>query len=393
MMKRRLPHLTIDAAVIWVLHKEQPLNFTQLAEKVKKYTGKKHEAKKWRHLKERVIPGLIEEWGILRELEYKGEKCYALSDFTEREEQVMKILVEWREEFKDEPYIRPLRLEEIMVKLGISPSNEQEKVRIESLALRHGWIPNQFQQEMLQHSKTDLRKALEGWLKHLEPMKGAIVAEGPLEDLYGLGNLDVYDSEIRVCSPKEPDTEGFNLLKQHLEIGGQEILNKWHELFDQANEFLNSAKEFVKKIVESIKGKAEKLELSLSGNTREKSVFLQNCVSRIYGCLKGEIVLDPQRDIKVRLENDHYVVEPGPLCITGDSRKAEDFAEFIRQQITSKESKQEIAKISGKRRGLEENIANFRKRLQELMVKIDDGFYLKGWCEKCKHLQKHEASR
>ena len=323
------------------------------------------------------LSGLKGKW--IRKLK---DGRYCLLSYEPLEEDVVKVIDKWKEEFKDKPYIRPLEIEEIMYSVGEDPEDKQQRNKVIKIAIKHGWSP--FQKELLKHSKTDLREALEKWLKHLE--ERTKVVDGPLEDLCGLGKLD-FSHEVRVYPPKEPSTKNFNLLKQHLEIGGQGILDKWYQLFKHANKFLNSAKGLVEKIVRSTKRKAKKLKLPLNGKAKER-IFVNNCVPLIYRSLR--VPLDPRKVIKVVKKGDHYVVEPEQLCITYKLNKAENFAKFIRRKITSKKNREEMSNISEKRKTLEKEIGEFKKFLQELIGKIDDGFYLKGWCEKCKHLQRLE---
>jgi len=377
--------LSKDAKVIWVLHRRQPQTFKELLN-----TAGVSRSHLYRILKLLLREKIVKE---LTGSEDLSRGLFALQDYEPEpmERAVENVVGSWLREFEGKPYARPLSLEELIIKCGESPENREVRDRVYRCALKYGWIPPEISKRLVEHSKTDLRKALEAWLKDLEGYGYAV--DGHLEDLHVLGRLDLFHHEVRIFRmPLEKlsklDIEELNLLRQHLEEGGQEVLSKWRQLCEDANEFLEHAKSLAEKIVERIKDEAGKLGLSLNREAREEIIFVNNCVPLIYRSLKGELILDPQKDVKVEPEGNNYLVKPGPLCATRNLEKAKRFADFIRRQITWRNGRSEMEKINRRREEVKERIREFRRLLQELISKIDDGFYLKGSCEKCMHLQR-----
>jgi len=320
----------------------------------------------------------------------------ALWVYEELEEPIRHAVEGWIQEFRDLCFVRPLALEELMYRVGEDYEDSEDRSRVRRLALKHGWIPPEISLRLVEHSRRDLKPAAETWLRHLRPTEGVVITSEPLENLYGLGSLDVYDAEIHIRPPRDPDTANFNFLKQHLETGCPEMLNEWRRLCVDANEFLSLAESLARKILERLMEKAGELGVPCSNMSGEPRVFPHNCVSLIYRELKGETRLDLHKDIKVEKERSGdkilYVVKPGPLMVVDEERKAEGFADFIRREIPRQENKEEIGRISKERRKLEDEIEAFKASLERLVSGIEEGCYVKGWCEKCKHLQKHEAS-
>jgi hypothetical protein len=385
------PPLTVGAAVLWVLHTKQPLSRAEIIEEITKIPKfKKYEKKEWRHLKERVLPGL-EKWGILKTIERGGETLYAFKDFTTEEEATWSVLSDWRKEFEGKPYVRPLFIDEIMYRLGKSPERMKGRIQISEIACRYGWSP--YQDRLVNHSKEDLKPALETWLKHLEPH------EGPgceyLEYFYGLGSLDIYGLEVRISPPRDPEAKAFGILRQHLENGCPELLCEWKQLCGKAKKILGAARNIAQKIMDRVVEKARELGVTAywcdaykDPNVPNKPrIYEMNCTSLIYRALKGGTA-GLQKDIRVEREKDFYNVLPGPCAAVLGEDEAEKFADFLRQEISSEEGRREMVKIGEDRRELEEEIEKFKATLSSLMSKIDEGYYLKGWCGECEHIAK-----
>jgi hypothetical protein len=336
----------------------------------------------------------------LQELKNEGwvkqlsNKEYALSTYTDLENDVRKVLDEWRKDFAGSCCIRPLTLQELMFKVGGNYENSNARVEVHNVAIKLGWIPPEISSMLVEHSRKELRVAIEGWLGRLGPPAAIL---GGLENLHGLGFLDVNRGEIDIRPPSEPEVMNYNVLIQHLNSGCPKMLGEWKLLCKDASNFLSLAGVMAGKLLKRVKEEARKLAIHLNsdvigGLEGEPQVYVRNCVLLIYNALKGQIMLDLQKDVKatpIKVGNEvFYVIEPGPCMLTNDIGKAEKFATFLRKEITSINNKLEMDKIKAERQKLEQKIEEFKGLLKDLMAKIDEGLYVKGQCEKCKWLQK-----
>jgi hypothetical protein len=338
----------------------------------------------------------------LQELKIEGwvkqlsDKSYALSTYTSLENDVRRVLDEWRKDFADSCCIRPLTLQELMFKVGENYESLKARAEVRNVAMKLGWTPPEISSMLVEHSRKELKMAAEGWLKHLERPPGAIF-NGNLEDLYGLGSLNIYRGEIDIRSPCEPDVVNYNLLIQHFNSGCPKMLSEWKLLCKDASNFLSLAGVMAGKLLKRVKEEARKLAIRFDSDVRgglevEPRVYVRNCVLLICNALKGQIVLDLRKDVKAtsrKRENKvFHVIEPGPCMLTDEIGKAEKFATFLREEITCINYKLEMDKIKAERQKLEQKIEEFKGLLKDLMAKIDEGLYVKGLCEKCKWLQK-----
>jgi hypothetical protein len=323
------------------------------------------------------------------------DKSYALFTFTSLEGNVRRVLDEWKRKFEGSCCIRPLTLEELMFKVGKNYEDPNARVKVRSVALKLGWTPPEISGRLVEHSRGELRAAVEGWVGHLEPLAGLYGLEG-LENLPGLGLLDIYRGEVWMPPPSEPDVANYDLLVQHLESGCPRLLEEWRQIRGEVSRFLSLAGAVARDLLEGVEEEARRLAIPLDRGVGgisggEPRVFERNCVLLIYRALGGDVVLDPQRNIKVvsgkREDKDFFIVEPGPCAVTDDASKAGEFAEFLRREVASKDNELKMDEVKAERRKLKQKIEEFKGQLRDIMAKIDEGLYLKGWCKKCEWLQ------
>jgi hypothetical protein len=376
--------------VFKLLKKEGPKSQSELVKALCPEPKDKKEKEMWRG-RVREALDLLETMTLVEELR---DGRYATYDYEELEERVRRVLEGWWERFESKAYEEPLSLGVLMHKLGEDYEDPSARAKVRGVALKLGWIPPKISSRLVKHSRRELRAAVEGWVKHLEPLWPHDLHG--LEDLEGLGLLDIYRGEVWMPSPREPEVANYDLLVQHLESGCPKLLEEWRQIHEEASRFLSLAEAVARDLLEGVKEEARRLAIPLDRDVggssgSEPRVYERNCVLLIYRALGGDVVLDPQRDIKVapqRRENkDFYVVEPGPCAVTDDEGKAGEFAEFLRREVASKDGKLKVDEVRAEKHKLRQKIEEFKGQLRDIMAKIDEGLYLKGWCKKCEWLQ------
>jgi hypothetical protein len=235
---------------------------------------------------------------------------------------------------------------------------------------------------LVNHSKEDLKPALETWLKHLEPHEGP--GREYLEDFYGLGSVSYGDRGVHVAEPEDPPGREFSLLRQHLE--GSEIPDEWKKLKeDDAKKLLERVESFARGLLERLTPRDTVLP-HYWDKGRDHSggcIYPENAARALYRSIKSGIEhrfsTDPVAGSK--LQRLYY----GSLLILESERpeELEQMKALIEAELENQKNTGEIKNISNEGEGLMKSVECFKGRLRELIDAIDSGHYLKGSCEKC----------
>jgi len=150
----RKSRLGYDAAVVWILHRSQPINIEKLIEELKLLIKKSRFQKTIQY---DIVPFLIER-GIVKKLSRDGKVWYALSDY---EYDCATIL--WAMEDFELLHHRWPTVSEIALKAGIP----EEKVRsiAYQLAPKTGWEPPSDSEIVTSASKARSRLELAAWME------------------------------------------------------------------------------------------------------------------------------------------------------------------------------------------------------------------------------------
>jgi len=226
-------HLTLDAKIIWMLHKKQPLTLDSLVKEM----GLKNKSLK--NLKYRQIRFLLDH-EIVRDIVKNGQIFYALSDYSDLYEKVARFLVEWKREHDFPP-----TLDKIIIGLGENPENQGNRDEVCSTSLKLGWMPPpQVTHKDREIHTRDLKEVLAKWIQQIPEVSQYDVTL--VASYQGPELLVMYKGE-KLAVEKETL---FEDLRRHLK---PEIFSDYSQLAENANLFDETRKSVSSEIDESVK--------------------------------------------------------------------------------------------------------------------------------------------
>jgi len=309
---------------------------------------------------------------------------WALFNYKPLEQDIVSVLSDWQNEFKDKSYLRPLYIKELLAKLGKNTKTKsKDRDEVEELAPKCGWPI--FQKEFIDHSRDDLRKGLEAWLRQFEPSKEKVRDREKLEEFYSLGSVGFIEKDIRVKEPEESSCDEFRLLKQHLERS--QLFNEWEQLKDDIKSFLYNVGDFAGVLLKRLMSDNE----TSPQNEPQKNLIPEGAAFHIYKRLSSR-----KYSLSYTYKDIPYCiislgVEPKirdvilSMPVENENNLLKHVEKVIKSQIENSENISKIEEVNTKKEHIEVEITTVKYKLLELMKAIDSGYYLKNFCEKCKH--------